>query len=283
MKTRLFLFAASLLLFACSNNDNGPEGPQELKIKKFTQNFYFDQSTDNYTLERLFDETGQTVRENVTNHPDLSFYWLYTYNNLGIISEKNHYYGDDTPNGQDIFAYDSNNSIDALTFKNGLGDVISIRDYTTEPDRITFQHSAIYGEIYYDADGRIITNYLSTDTGNSTQTIEYSGDNIALINLNRSNGFVETYTFEYDEGKNPLYDYVQNNYLNATIGDHLGLFNRHDYFSKNNYTRVIYNSSTPDSSYVKTKSTIYNADGFPTSAVVTKNDVLIEELTYEYY
>ncbi|MBK5212051.1 MAG: hypothetical protein JJE55_00140 [Flavobacteriaceae bacterium] len=282
MKRILFLFTASLLLLACSNDDNGPDGQQELKIKKFIQNFYFNQSTDNYTLERLFDESGQTVRES-TIYQDISFYWMYTYNNLGVISEKNHFYGDGTKNRQDIFAYDSNNNIDNISFKNGVGEVISVRDYTEEVDKITFHQSSIYGEIYYNAEGKIIKNYVSTDTGTSTQIIEYSGDNIDLINQTRSNGFVETYTFEYDEGINPLYDCVENNYLNATIGDHLSLFNRHNYFSKNNYTQVTYNSSTPDSNYVKTKTTVYNADGYPTSAVVKKNDVLIEELTYDYY
>ena len=283
MKRILFLFTASLLLLACSNDDNnGPVGPQELKIKKFSQDFYFSQSSDNYTLERLFDEFGQTVRES-TIHPIMSFYWLYTYDTSGIISEKNHFYGDGTKNRQDIFAYESNNNIDKISFQNGVGEIISVRDYTTEADKITFHQSSIYGEIYYNAEGKIITNYVSTDTGISTQTIEYAGDNIDLINLTRSNGFVETYTFEYDDGINPLYDCVENNYLNATIGDHISLFNRHNYFSKNNYTRVIYNSSVPDSNYVKTKTTIYNADGYPTSAVIKKNDVLIEELTYEYY
>ncbi len=282
MKRILFIFSASLLLWACSKDDNKADGQQELKIKQFNQKFYFDQSSDNYTLERLFDETGQTIREN-TIYQDISFYWLYTYNSLGAISEKNNYYGDGTKNRQDIFAYDSNNNIDNISFKNGVGDDISFRDFTVETDKITFQQSSIYGEIYYNAEGKIIKNYVSTDTGSSIQTIEYTGENIDLINQNRSNGFVETYTFQYDEGINPLYDCVENNYLNATIGDHISLFNRHNYFSKNNYTQVTYNSSTPDSNYVKTKTTIYNADGYPTSAVVKKNDVLIEELSYEYY
>ena len=282
MKRILFLFTASLLLLACSNNDNGPDGQQELKIKKFTQSFYFNQSTDNYSLERLFDETGQTVRES-TIHSDMTLYWLYSYNNSGLTSEKSFLYGDDILNRQDIFTYDSNNNIDAITFKNSLGEVMGIRDYTKETDKIIFQQSSIYGEIYYNAEGKIIENYVSTDTGTSTQTIEYAGDNIDQINQTRSNGFVETYTFEYDDGINPLYDCVENNYLNTTIGDHLSFFNRHNYFSKNNYTQVTYNSSIPDSNYVKTKTTIYNADGYPTSAVVKKNDVLIEELTYDYY
>ncbi len=282
MKTTLFVFAASVLLFACSNNDNGPDGPQELKIKKFSQNFYFNQSTDNYTVERIFDESGQTTRES-TIRPDMSFYWLYTYGPSGIISEKNHFYGDGTKNLQDIFAYDSNNNIDNISYKNGVGEDISFRDYTREIDKITFQHSSIYGEIYYNAEGKIIKNYINGDTSSSTQTIEYTADNITKITKTMSNGNIGTYTYQYDEGLNPLYTYVQNNYFNATIGDHISLFNRPDYFSKNNYTEISYVSSTPDSSYVKTKTTIYNADGYPTSAVVKKNDVLMEELSYEYY
>jgi hypothetical protein len=39
----------------------------------------------------------------------------------------------------------------------------------------------------------------------------------------------------------------------------------------------------PDSNYVKTKTTIYNSEGYPTSAEIKKNDVIIKELTYEYY
>ncbi len=282
MKTRLFLFAASVLLFACSSNDNDPDGPQDLKIKKFSQNFSFTQNTDNYTLERLFDESGQTISES-SIHPQMTFNWLYNYNSSGLISEKNLFYDNNVQHSKDIFAYDSNNQIDGITFENGLGDVLSIRDYTTETDRITFEQPSIYGEIYYNAAGKIIRNYISTDTGTATQTIEYSGDNINLINETGSNGFTGTYTFEYDDGINPLYDCVENNYSNATIGDHKSLFKRHNYLSKNNYTQITYNCSIPDSNYVKTKTTIYNADGYPTSAVVEKNGVLIEELTYEYY
>lgn len=282
MKRILFLFTASLLFLACSNDDNGPDESQQLKIKQFRQNFFLEDSSENYTLERLFDATGQTVREN-TIYIDLSFYWLYTYNSFDLVTEKNNFYNDGAKRRIDTFSYDSNQRVDSIAFKNGIGEVMSVRIYTKESDKITFQQSSIYGEIYYNAEGRIIKNYISGDTGTSTQTIEYSGDNITMINLNHSNGYVETYTFEYDEGLNPLYDYVQNNYSNATNGDHISFFDRHNYFSKNNYTRVIYNSSAPNSDYIKTKATVYNADGYPISAVVNKNDVLFEELTYDYY
>ncbi|MCG2418575.1 hypothetical protein K8089_06035 [Aequorivita sp. F47161] len=282
MKRILLLFAASLLTFACSSNDDVPAEPQELKIKKFSQDFYFNQSTDNYTLERLFDESGQTVSES-TIHPQMTFNWLYSYNSSGLISEKSLFYDVNAHQRQDIFAYDVNNEIDGITFENGLGDVLSIRDYTIENDKITYEQASIYGEIYYNAEGKIVKNFVNTDTGTSTQIIEYTGDNISQINETQSNGFEGTYTFEYDDGVNPLYDCVENNYTNATIGDHISLFKRHNYFSKNNYTQITFISSIPDSNYVKTKTTIYNADGYPTNAVVEKNGVLIEELTYDYY
>ncbi|MAP80497.1 MAG: hypothetical protein CL526_05360 [Aequorivita sp.] len=271
------------MFLACSNNDdNTPEEIQEFKIKKFSQNFFFDQSTDNYTLERLFDESGQTTHES-TIHSDMTLYWLYNYNNSGQISEKSFIYGDDVLGRQDVFAYDQDNNIDKITFLSGTGDVVGIRDYSMEPTKLTFQQSSMYGEIYYNAEGKIVKNYVSTDTGIATQIIEYSGDNIQSINETLNNGFEKTYVFEYDEGINPLYECVENNYFNATIGDHLSLFNRHNYFSKNNYTRVTVNSSVPDSNYVKTKTTIYNSEGYPTSAEIKKNDVIIKELTYEYY
>lgn len=283
MKHILFLFTANLLFLACSNEDDNSTEPQtDFKIKSFNRQFHFENSSEDYELERLFDENGQSIRENET-YQDLMLYWLYSYNDLGIINEKHNFYGDGSARRSDIFAYDSNNKIDSITYKSADGEIMSVVNYTHENDKVTFQQSSIYGEIYYDAEGRIIKNYTSGDTGTSTQTIEYSGDNITMINLNQSNGYVETYTFEYDEGLNPLYTYYKNNYFNATIGDHSSFFKRPNYFSKNNFIRITYNSSTPNSNYIKTKATIYNADGYPTSAVIKKDDVLIEELTYEYY
>ena len=177
----------------------------------------------------------------------------------------------------------SDNKIESITYRNAEGEEMSARNFTHENNTIIYHQESLHGEIHYNGEGFIIKHYASGDTGNSTQTIEYTADKITKITTVFSDGRTEAYTLEYDDGINPLYEYVQNNYFNATIGDHQSYFSRYNYFSKNNFTRISYSSSTSVSDYIVTKTTKYNESGYPTSAVIKKNDVLIEELTYEYY
>ena len=284
MKRILFLFTASLLLLACSNDDENlsPAEPVEYNIKTFSRNLHFENNSEIYELVRLFDESGETIRES-DFYSDLTLYWDYSYNPSGKISSKDNRNGDDIQRRTDVFSYDSNDEIESIAFMDAEGGEMSVRNYTHENDKIIFHQESIYGEIYYNSEGLIIKNYGSGDTGNWTQTIEYAADNITRITTVQSDGRTEIYSFEYDDGINPLYDYVQNNYFNATIGDHRNLFSRHNYFSKNNFTRISYNSSIPDNNYIETKTTVYNEDGYPISAIIKRNEVLREELSYEYY
>ena len=67
MKRILFLFTASLLFLACSNDDyNGSENPQELKIKKYTSISFDANGTPNGEMvEYFFDENGKKTKDHI--------------------------------------------------------------------------------------------------------------------------------------------------------------------------------------------------------------------------
>ncbi len=284
MKRTLFLFTVSLFFLACSSDDDTPSlvESNEFNIKTFSRQIHFDNNTENHQSLRIFNESGQTIRESDI-YSDFALHWIYSYNPFGKISGKGNIDGDNINRRTDVFAYDSDNKIESITYRNAEGEEMSARNFTHENNTIIYHQESLHGEIHYNGEGFIIKHYASGDTGNSTQTIEYAADKITKITTVFSDGRTEAYTLEYDDGINPLYEYVQNNYFNATIGDHQSYFSRYNYFSKNNFTRISYSSSTPVSDYIVTKTTKYNESGYPTSAVIKKNDVLIEELTYEYY
>lgn len=283
MKRILFLFTASLLLLACSNYDDQPkqeeqqeEEPTDLKLKKFS---YVDAT--NYKREMLFDEDGQPTHENEKEPEWDLISWLYSYNSQGLISEKQYHYGAKLLR-TDTFGYDSENKIESISYKSG--DITSTYYDTHLDNTISIKMGNTFTTYYYNTEGVIHKIETSSDFSSPTTTIDYLDRNITKVTTTQSfPDFTETYLYEYDDSFNPLYEYVQNNYFNATIGDHSDLLSRPNYFSKNNFAKITYTSSEPDSDYIKTKVTEYDENGYPTRAIITKDDVFDQELSYEYY
>ncbi len=120
MKTKLFLFTASLLLLACSNDDENPlteEQNTELKIKKFTS-IEVD-SNGNPTGDRTeysFNEDGtlaqKKIDEAISDYTEIIYY---SYNQLGQLTESNRTFVGDNYNRKLAYFYDTANNLDYIT------------------------------------------------------------------------------------------------------------------------------------------------------------------------
>ena len=85
----LFLFTASLLLLACSDDDNDPQSEEQtdFKIKKLSKTFYLEDGTS-YRLDYLYDLSGKITKW-IQDYADVNalFHDDYLYNELGQILE----------------------------------------------------------------------------------------------------------------------------------------------------------------------------------------------------
>lgn len=297
MKHALFLFTASILFLACSNDDDNPSPEQqeeeqtEFKIQRFFR-VMESQSEDYYALEHLFDETGKLTNFTET-FDDSPFRDDYNYNNLDGITQRQTINVNQSSIIRTIpFEYDASNKISSITYTSpppsGMTNTIhfSYQGNTvyTEDD---FGSTASYT---FDANGKLIqtvTASFEMRNGITTETITYSGDQITAIYYeNRVEDVMkwwETYSFEYDDKTNPLYENFNNyldNYIYGFVG---GMSSFKFHFSPNNLTKVEYTHSDSSRNYTDIFTNHYNEQDFPINAKVKRNGVLLEELTYEYY
>ncbi len=92
MKTKLLLFAISLFLVACSNDDKStqPEEQNSFKIKKYTSiSLDSNGSPNGEMVEYFFDENGKKTKDHIINS-FYDYFWKYTYNNSGQVTRKAH-------------------------------------------------------------------------------------------------------------------------------------------------------------------------------------------------
>lgn len=289
MRAKLFLLAACTLIMACSSDDDKPEPNPELKIKKFIRMVYNTETNQNYTLTRTFDESGKPILQTEETTND-AIYREFTYNSNILISERIRSYQNNPVIVNDVFHYNSNNEIDSITSKSSQGDDYDTMIFEHFPNKIIYNRGQyVGGEYLYNANGVITEINTVGDISNSSTTITYASDNISQIIIRNFNGQTltdtQTVSFQYDNGLNMLFPYFQNNYFNSTIGEyHYFLTGSIDYLSKNNYTQITYtNSDNSNHDYTITKNTTYDANGYPISSEVKKDNVLIEEHIYEYY
>ena len=77
MKRTLFLFTVSLFFLACSSDDDTPSlvESNEFNIKTFSHQIHFDNNTENHQSLRIFNESGQTIRESDI-YSDFALHWI---------------------------------------------------------------------------------------------------------------------------------------------------------------------------------------------------------------
>ncbi|SRX75509.1 hypothetical protein [Aequorivita antarctica] len=288
MKRIFFLFTASLFFLACSNDDNGSGALQELKIKKYTSiSFDANGNQDGHLIEYYFDENGKKTKDHIIDIFG-DYEWNSSYNTLGQVAKKSRKYLNYPVDIVEKYIYNEENKLSYLFMDQDSNGVYedSLR-FTHQTNQIIAQWYSpgdVKKEFYYDAAGNLnAINYIGDLGVVSEELITYdSASNIMQINFT-SGSTQHDYKYEYDENTNPFYKEFHDYYFNTVWRDG-GLLSKYSlFFSPNNITKIIFTSSEPSENYIITKNTIYNNDGYPISAVVKKDDVLIEELIYEYY
>lgn len=294
MKTKLFLFTASLLLLACSNDDDGgTEAPQELKIKTFTTIGVDANGTptgDN--TEYSFNENG-TLSQKKTDEAasDYTRVINYTYNQLGQLTESNMTFIGVNTNRRLGYNYDSVNKLDYITesYDGAIPEIYF--DLTHEPNKISVEHRSPGFYDYLNYSNNILTSIdrLVDLGGYSTENLTYGvAHNLKERAINGSDGFnndfTTNHTYEYDDKINPLYPSFNENPLNLLGQYWFNLDYWKPFLSANNFTNEVYtNTQLPQDNYTLLRTFQYNEAGYPISAVVKKDGVLIEEFAYEYY
>lgn len=293
MKHILFLFTASLLLFACSNDDENQQSEEQntFKIKKLSKTFYVEDGTS-YRLDYFYDESGKSTKWVQDYYDDDAlFHDTYLYNDLGqILESKTTNINENRIIRTISYVYDTSNRISKVIYTSSDG--------TTITSNLTYENNTVFLEddlggnkkLIFSEDGKLmetVSNSSEPRNGTVKETIIYSGNLITSIHYDysRGDGSSEDYIYEYDTKTNPLFENFNNN-INNHLYDYRGsLKSFKTDFSAKNFTKVKFTSTLPDPNlnYTDVFTTQYNEQNFPVSAEVKRNGVLFEELTYEYY
>lgn len=289
MKTKLFLFAASLLFLACSNDDKPkPEEQQNtFKIKKISGTFF---TGNQYAT--FYDETGKKTKSISTDNsgnPVLQDDYLYS--DTGQIKE---FKVTSLPNNvvliTNIYEYNSDDKISKINTISEDGS-IETSHFNYDDNLISINYESGGNKKYiFNEDGKLIqTIYFTGQPLNNTitETINYNGELITSLHYEQSynSDYIEDFIFEYDDKINPLYEN-----FTAYINNYIYNYNKYDLrryreeFSANVSTTTTFNTTIPGAfSYTDGFTITYNDEGLPMSTVVTKNNNFYKEVTYEYY
>ncbi len=224
MKHILFLFTASLLLLACSNDGNVLDGPQELQIKKFTSIIVDANGTPTGdSTEYFFNEDG-TLSQKKTDEAtsDYTRVIKYAYNQLGQLTESNMTFIGVNTNRRLGYNYDSANKLDYITesYDGATPDIYF--ELTQEPNKILIEHASpgFYTTLHYN-NNTLTSIYAEFDLGgHSTENIIYDASNNIMekpkVTVSPIFGDPDTYvenSYRYDDKINPLYPSLNKNPL----------------------------------------------------------------------
>ncbi len=289
MKNILFVFTASLLLLACSNDDNvGPETPQELKIKKYTSISFDANGTPNGEMrDYYFDENGKKTKDYIKDGAG-DYVWEYTYNNLGQVTKKTHNHLNYPIDFVEDYIYNSDNKLYVI-FRDRDNDGVDVDSisFTYQTKQINaqwFTPGMERTEFYYNNTGVLTAVKHKGDLGIiSDEVITYDGSfNITKLNVTTDYLNSESnYVYEYDGKINPFYEEFHSFHFNI---DYYGYLSMHSLFiSPSNATKITRTGSDPLENFVSTTSYEYNSSNYPVSSRTELNGTLLSQATYEYY
>ncbi len=290
MRHILFLFAASLLILACSNDDENPmpeEQNTELKIKKYTSIFVDANGTPNgEIIEYFFDEKGKKTKDHIIN-AFYDYFWEYTYNDLGQVTRKAHNHLSYPIDFVENYYYGTNNK-PIVVFRDWDNDGVDM-------DSISFSYQPQQINVQWFTPGQDRTefNYNNTEILTSVkhigdmgavgdEIITYdSSSNIINLNITSNLNYEVNHEYEYDEKINPFYEEFHNFPFNTY---YYGYISSHPLFiSPSNATKIIRAGTDSSEDYVLETTFQYNNSDYPISSITKKDGVLISQATYEYY
>src|SRR5690606_9153998 len=288
MKRSLFLFTASLLFLACSNDDNnGSENPQELKIKKYTSISFDANGTPNgEMIEYFFDENGKKTKDHIID----AFYdysWEYTYNEVGQVTRKAHNHLNYPIDFVENYYYGVNNKI-WVVFRDWDNDGVYM-------DSISFSYEPQQINVQWFTPGQERTEFTYNNTEVLTskkhfwdlgvvedEIITYDNDfNIINVDITSNFNGELNHDYEYDGKINPFYEEFHNYPFNTYYYGYL--FDHSLFISPSNATKITRVGTNSSENYVLEITFQYNDSDYPISSETEKDGVLISQATYEYY
>jgi len=288
MKRILFLFTASLLFLACSNDDNnGSENPQELKIKKYTSISFDANGTPNgEMIEYFFDENGKKTKDHIID----AFYdysWEYTYNEVGQVTRKAHNHLNYPIDFVENYYYGENNKpwVAFRDWDNDGVDMDSI-SFSYEPQQINvqwFTPGQERTEFTYNNTEVLTSKKHFWDLGVVEDEIITYDNDFNIINVDITSNFNGelNHDYEYDGKINPFYEEFHNYPFNTYYYGYL--FDHSLFISPSNATKITRVGTNSSENYVLEITFQYNDSDYPISSETEKDGVLISQATYEYY
>ena len=288
MKTKLFLIAASLLFLACSNDDdNRVDGPQELKIKKYTSlSLDANGNPNGEMVEYFFDENGKKTKDHIINS-FYDYFWEYTYNDRGQVTKKAHNHLNYPVDFVENYYYGQNNK-PWVVFRDWDNDGVNM-------DSISFSYQPLQINVQWHTPGQDRTEFYYNNADVLTakkhfgdpgvvldEIIVYDADsNIVNLNLTSNFGDEINYEYEYDGKINPFHEEFQNFPFNTYYSGYL--FQHPLFISPSNATKIIGTGTDTSQNYVLETAYQYNNSDYPISSETKKDGILISQATYEYY
>ena len=291
MKRILFLFTASLLFLACSNDDNnGPDYQQELKIKKYTS-LILDANGNpkGQKVEYFFDENGKKLKDHIIDD-FYDYIWEYTYNDLGQVTKKSHNHVNLPVDIVEEYIYNSENKLKMLNIDSDNDGVVNDSLIFTYHNYKTIAQWSTPGsesrEFYYNNDWALISKKHFNDLGiiiDEIITYDNSQNITELIETESPSNFQRNYKYEYDGKPNPFYKEFHNFSFNVTWRDGGFLSKYPLFFSPNNATKITRTSSDSSENFISETTYQYNTSNYPVSSQSKINGTLFSQATFEYY
>ena len=291
MRRTLFLFSASLLALACSNDDSHQPEEQNtvFKIKKYTSISFDENETPNgQRIEYFFDENGKKTKDHIID----AFYeyiWEYTYHSFGQVTKKSRNHVNYPVDIVEEYIYNSENKLQKLYIdSNNDGVVEDSLIFTYQPNKIIAQwHTPGQERKEFSYTNDVLTSVKHfEDLGiNSDEIITYDGSsNITQIKITTDYFNSETsHSYEYDGKRNPFYKEFHDFYFNVAWRDGGNLSKNSLFFSPSNVTKTIRTSSDSSENFVSETTYQYNSSNYPLSSLTKINGTLFSQATFEYY
>ncbi len=290
IKTILFLVLTTLFTISCTESDDtGPSEPQPLQIKKLTitrvnengnpsgskTEYNFDQNgifTDKLTVDAMFNDTRRTE---------------YTYNELGQLTQSKEIFLDANSEYRlQLYIYNPDKTLNYITDSFNEENPEINYQFTYDPNRINIEYRSpgFYTQLNYSGNSLTTIDDQYDGGGSFTESISYDiNDNIASLSGTSSVESTSSNTYLYDDKINPLYPYFRQHVLNLLGETFFNINSVSLFFSPNNIVSEVATSNFDQNNYSYIRTFQYDEAGYPITAITKRDNVIVSELTYEYY
>ncbi len=276
------------VFFGCTKKSNDTTGDSQtttVDISKFVHTL-FNEFPEPITYEAFFNPDGSFSRQNNDHYENqIPGYGIYEYDSMNRLEIIKYYESDDTYWSNISYEYNSSNQL-AKVIDNAAQSLPLTTVFTHNGNAISMfqEETGKTGSFTFDGSGKLIgTTHDSGPSIVTSEEISYdNSDRVIEIRTSLNSFPYNVITFEYDDMINPFYQAYSGNsliYFTRELFD-MDFSGYANYFSPNNVTKI---TVTGANARVDTVAFVYNSAGYPTNATTTRNGVIRNTLTFEYY